>query len=383
MSPLTHRPCVATLFAFLILLASFPVHAQSRIKDNIDQQLEDTKAADQVGIGQSADDDSFSIYGMPIPILNPTIGYGLAAAGLMTFRLDSEDKVSPRSTVAMGIGYTNNRSYAFGAGTSLYLDEDRYRVNLISGYGDVNLKFFGVGNNSFFQNHPVDFSINGAFTTANARARVADHFYIGPLAKYLDSTVNFDLVPATVRQRDLDFRLAGAGAIAEYDSRDTSFSPHAGTYGELEAVRFDQRIGSDFDFFHVDGSVAHYMELTSDLVLAGQVRAATATGNAPIFALPFITLRGFPGGKYLDNITWQAQAELRWRAFWRIGFVAFAGAGQIASNLGDFAHNDLLYSGGVGIRFVASESERVNLGIDYAHASDGESAFYFRIGEAF
>jgi hypothetical protein len=79
----------------------------------------------------------------------------------------------------------------------------------------------------------------------------------------------------------------------------------------------------------------------------------------------------------------RAPAELRWRVFWRIGVVAFAGVGQTAPNLGDFLDSDVLYAGGAGLRFVASESERVNLGIDYARASDGDSAVYFRIGEAF
>jgi outer membrane protein assembly factor BamA len=177
--------------------------------------------------------------------------------------------------------------------------------------------------------------------------------------------------------------LSGAGVIAEYDTRDTSFSPHVGSYAEMEMVRFDERIGSDFDFFSLDGSAAHYLELTPDLVLAGQGRVAAVAGDAPFFALPYVTLRGFPGGKYLNDVTWQAQAELRWRVFWRIGVVAFAGVGQVAPNLGAFVDNDVLYSGGAGLRFVASESERVNLGIDYARASDGEHAFYFRIGEAF
>jgi hypothetical protein len=74
---------------------------------------------------------------------------------------------------------------------------------------------------------------------------------------------------------------------------------------------------------------------------------------------------------------------LRWRVFWRIGVVAFAGVGQTAPNLGAFLDSELLYSGGAGLRFVVSESERVNLGIDYARASDGDSAVYFPIGEAF
>jgi len=150
-----------------------------------------------------------------------------------------------------------------------------------------------------------------------------------------------------------------------------------------ELTRFDERIGSDFNFVSLDGSAAKYLELTPDLVLAGQARVAAASGNPPFFALPYITLRGFPAGKYLNDITWQAQAEMRWRVFWRIGVVAFAGVGQTAPHLGAFTDSKVLYSGGAGLRFVASEAERVNLGIDYARASDGDSAVYFRIGEAF
>jgi outer membrane protein assembly factor BamA len=307
----------------------------------------------------------------------------MAVGVLTTFRLDADDKVSPRSTVAAGAGYTDTRTYAFGVGTSFYLDEDRYRLDTLAGYGNANIKFYGIGSDSLFKDHPIDFNIRGLFGSANLRPRVAEHFYLGPLYKYLDATANFDVMPGILRPIDLDYRLSGAGLIAEYDSRDTSFSPHEGIYAELQLTRFDERIGSDFNFFSLDGSAAHYMELTPDLVLAAQGRVAAAAGDAPFFALPYITLRGFPGGKYLNDTTWQAQAELRWRIFWRIGAVAFAGVGQTAPNLGAFRDNDVLYSGGVGLRFVASESERVNLGIDYARASDGDSAFYFRIGEAF
>jgi outer membrane protein assembly factor BamA len=370
----------ACLLAALVLTDA--ARAQSRIQDHIDQQLEETPAAGAIGIGPPSD-DSFAIYGMPIPIVNPTIGHGLAIAGLTTFRLDPDDKVSPRSTVGVGVGYTDTQSYAFGATTSLYLDEDRYRVDATAGYGNANIKFYGIGTNSPFRDNPVDFGIRGLFGSANARARVTDRLYVGPLYKYLDATATFDIVPGILRPVDLDYHLSGAGLIAEYDSRDTSFSPHHGVYAEMELVRFDDIFGSDFDFFHVDGSAAYYLELTPDLVVASQGRAAAVSGDAPFFALPYVTLRGFPGGKYLNDLTWQAQAELRWRVFWRIGVVAFAGAGQVAPNLGSFADGELLYSGGAGIRFVASESERINLGIDYARASDGDSAFYFRIGEAF
>jgi outer membrane protein assembly factor BamA len=359
-----------------------PARAQSRTEDSTEPQVDDVKAADKISAG-GAVNDSFSIYGMPIPIVDPTIGHGLAVGVLSTFQLDPDDKVSPRSTVAAGAGYTDSQSYAFGASTSLYLDEDRYRVDTLVGYGNANIKFYGIGSNSLFKDHPLDFNIQGLFARANARVRVLDHFYIGPLATYLDSTAHFDVLPGILRPTDLDYRLAGAGLISEYDSRDTSFSPHEGIYAEMELTRFDERIGSDFNFVSLDGSASKYLELTPDLVLAGQARVAAASGNPPFFALPYITLRGFPAGKYLNDVTWQAQAEMRWRVFWRIGVVAFAGVGQTAPHLGAFTDSKVLYSGGAGLRFVASEAERVNLGIDYARASDGDSAVYFRIGEAF
>jgi outer membrane protein assembly factor BamA len=370
---------------FLVLLGpafADPARAQSRTEDSTKPEVDDAKAADKISVG-GAVDDSFSIYGMPIPIVDPTIGHGAAVGVLGTFRLDPDDKVSPRSTVAAGAGYTDTQSYAFGTATSLYLDEDRYRVDTLVGYGNANIKFYGIGSDSLFKNHPLDFNIHGLFARANARVRVLDHFYIGPLAKYLDSTAHFDVLPGILRPHDLDYRLAGAGLISEYDSRDTSFSPHEGIYATVELTRFDERIGSDFNFVGLDGSAADYLELTPNLVLAGQARVAAASGNPPFFALPYITLRGFPAGKYLNDVTWQAQAELRWRVIWRIGVVAFAGVGQTAPNLDAFTDSKVLYSGGAGLRFIASESERVNLGIDYARASDGDSALYFRIGEAF
>ena len=76
-----------------------------------------------------------------------------------------------------------------------------------------------------------------------------------------------------------------------------------------------------------------------------------------------------------------AQAELRWHAFWRIGFVAFGGIGSVAHSVDGF--EDLLASGGVGMRFLASKEYGVNLGIDGAVTKDGDKAFYIRVGEAF
>ncbi len=72
------------------------------------------------------------------------------------------------------------------------------------------------------------------------------------------------------------------------------------------------------------------------------------------------------------------QEELRWHAFWRVGFVAFAGMGSVAPSPDRF--EKILASGGVGARFLVSKEYGVNLGIDGAINAQGEKTFYIMVG---
>ena len=371
-----------TLAVTLWVAAPCVALAQERVQSSAEPTVRGANTANDVAVGGNVD-DSFSIYGMPIPIVDPTIGNGVAPAVLTTFRLDPDDKVSPRSSFAAAVGYTDTKSYAAGGNLKLYLGEDRYRLDMLGGYGSFNIKFYGVGSDSVLQNHPLDFNLRGSFVSATGTVRVADHVYVGPTAKYFDAQAHFGFLEPVVPDNELNVKLAGLGIVGQYDSRDTEFSPHEGILAEAELVRFDGAIGSDFSFLNFDSQASYYLEVVPDLVLATNARFAVAGHAAPFFALPFVSLRGFAAGQHLDQTVWQSQAELRWRIFWRIGVVGFFGVGQAAGGVEDFGHSELLYAGGAGIRFIASEAERVTLGLDYARSSDDDSAVYFRIGEAF
>ncbi len=54
----------------------------------------------------------------------------------------------------------------------------------------------------------------------------------------------------------------------------------------------------------------------------------------------------------------------------------------VAPKIDEFNTDNLLPSTGFGLRFMASEDHRVNIGIDYAFGRESQ-ALYFRIGEAF
>jgi len=374
----------AILSANWTVTSPAPASAQDLPQDAVVSELHALDAAQDIAIEAKPSDD-LNIYAMPIPIVDPTIGNGLALASLMTFRPDPTDRLSPRATLGFAAGYTDSNSMAAGSSLSMSLDRDRYRIDALGGYGSLNVKFYGIGEGGALQDNPLNFRLKGAFFSGSLTRRIAPHFYLGPTYKFLNSTSGFnpEAPPAGVTLPELQASLSGMGLTGEYDSRDSQFSPRKGIYATAQLIDFAQALGSDFSFLSFDGSASRYLTLSPKLVLASSLRIASAGGGAPFFALPFVSLRGFPGGKYLGENVWQGQAELRWNVYGPVGLVGFVGAGQAADSIGGFGQAKLLYAGGVGIRYMASEAERLNLGFDYAVGSDGGSAFYFRIGEAF
>jgi outer membrane translocation and assembly module TamA len=77
------------------------------------------------------------------------------------------------------------------------------------------------------------------------------------------------------------------------------------------------------------------------------------------------------------------QAEYR-QYFWRRwGFVAFAGVGNVASELIEYDFGTLKYNFGAGLRFQFNKEQKINLRADFGFGQDGNMGVYFGIEEAF
>ncbi len=68
-----------------------------------------------------------------------------------------------------------------------------------------------------------------------------------------------------------------------------------------------------------------------------------------------------------------------WR---RIGAVGFVGVGQVADRLGGFAVDRFKTSVGLGLRFLLSRDDQLNLRADFGFG-EGSSGFYLGMGEVF
>ena len=93
-------------------------------------------------------------------------------------------------------------------------------------------------------------------------------------------------------------------------------------------------------------------------------------------------LRGYQAGRYLDRYMFATQLEYRLAVFWRLGWVAFGGVGAVAPGVDQFRTDQLLPSGGTGIRFLLSRKFHVNLRTDFAWGRNGFT-WSVGVGEAF
>lgn len=351
-----------------------------QLEEQIKSKTEQSEATDEI-MGRAEDVDKILV--VPIPIIDPTLGNGLALAGLLTFPAADANEDSPRSTLAIAAAYTDTDSWMVGAGSKLYLAGDRYRVALNAGYGNLNLKYYGTSSDSTFFDNPAEFLVRGAVLDGSVQVRVAGHLYAGLKGRYLNPDVTLDVPIDFQPDLSAEFELVALGVTGEYDTRDNVWFPVSGSLGNIELLRYASQLGSEETFLTLDAGYSVYWGFSEHLVLGGSLRAAHASDDALFFMLPFVSIRGFPAGQYMNQSVIQGQAELRWMFRNDFGAVVFAGAGTAAPDFSDLGDGSNAFGFGGGLRYRISDVDKLNIGIDVAYSSSDDVTVYFRVGEAF
>jgi outer membrane protein assembly factor BamA len=176
---------------------------------------------------------------------------------------------------------------------------------------------------------------------------------------------------------------------ALWDDRDDVFASRHGWFLQATGSNAARPFGSEYAFRRLVVDGRHFIALGSSRVLALQAVTEMTGGEAPFDQLSLVGnsnyLRGYAHGRYRDLDLAMAQAEYRARLWRRLGWVAFAGAGRIASRpfdlLGSSART--LPSYGVGLRHPLFANSRSDIRVDYARGGSGQSGLYVALNEAF
>ena len=324
----------------------------------------------------------------PIPGRSPQLGWQLTLAAGYFLNSSEEEESESHPSIVGGFGMiSENESYAYGGGAYLHLLDDKLRVKAGAAYADIRYRFYGVGNDQNQLGISLDILQEMPLYFASATYRVWKKLYVG--LGYMAGTVNTQIrvvIPDPQLVNPLGDLDIGAWMVPlEYDTRDHEQFPREGIHVEGRAMFYRESSGADFNAETYKIAANFYRPIGERNVLASRVLFRWTKGDAPFFLKSSFggntDLRGYPSGRFRDNMMYAVQTEYRWQFSDRWIFTGFVGVGEVAKNFSDFGDN-YLPAAGVGTRFVLSKKHRVGLSFDVAHGKVG-TEYYFGVGEAF
>jgi hypothetical protein len=354
------------------------------------QQELNTTVAGEGQNGESKTTKTGEIVVAPFPISNPALGSGIVIVGGYLFSVSKTDTASPTSMIGGGSFYTSNGSWVWGAGTKLYLKQDRLR--LAGAYGQAQLRYdlYGVGNSAGNLGISVPIHQGGKALLLESLIRVTGKVFIGPRFQWrkLDARLQGENAPPALSINPIELKstTSSIGFHIQRDLRDNQFYPRTGTLTDVVGDFFQGNLGSDFSYQSYTFAFNKYSGLSPRQVLAFRVFGCATSGRVPFYDLCLLgvhhDIRGYKTGRYRDQLMLTTQAEYRLELPKRFGVAAFFGVGEVAPELGAFNNGNLKPGGGAGIRYTLAKKNHVNLRVDYALGLQG-GGIYMGVSEAF
>lgn len=326
----------------------------------------------------------FSVIGGPHYASDTKFGLGLVAAGL--YRTDPNDSILPPSNVSLYGDVSSVGFYMLGVRGNHIAPKGRYRIDYHLYFYSFPSDFWGIGyemgdndaNKSDMKRWQAQAEVSFLF-------RVADNFYIGPMASY-DYVIGKHIErPELLQGMDQHTWNVGAGVSLVYDNRDNLTNPHRGICLNINQMFRPRFMGNDYAFSTTAFRFDAYQRLGKGTVLAEDIGANLNFGNPSWGMMAELggthSMRGYYEGRYRDKHSLEATVELRQHVWKRNGIVVWVGAGTIFPKFSALRSKQILPNVGVGYRWEFKKN--VNVRLDYGFGKSGQSGFLFNINEAF
>ena len=328
---------------------------------------------------------------VPIPFKNALLGAGLQFGAGRLYK--PVDKPAQKQTSMFGVGgmWAEGGSWAAAAGDRRYWGHDAdIRSTVVGGAGEVFYPVIVVSPNLVNLRIPVSQQFTGGMVKLGYEAR--ENLWLNAGFKFAATEIRATGIEISDEGRkvalepSITIDLAVIDLSAEWDTRSDQFYPRDGSLISLDVGLSNEAYGADSNYIVYGLSYDGYKAFGEQHTLAWRVAGKYTTGDPPFFALPWygsgVDLRGYTPGTYIGKSLAAVQAEWRWQATKRIGFVAFGGVGGVWGDVPIFEQDDFLPAGGLGLRWRLTDKFRVNFRIDYAWGKDDE-VLLISVGEAF
>ncbi len=323
---------------------------------------------------------------MPIPIIitEPAVDNGLGLAGAF-FHKPKADQMQPGSSnlilpniSVVGGAYTGNDSWFAGGGHLRNWSKDRFRYNILGGYANVNLDWYGNGNFPVPEDG-LRYVVEGAMLDQTFLIRIAEsRWYMGAALRIVSNSVKFDL-GLPIDLPPVENAVVGASVVTRYENLDFRLGPRKGLQAEFKATVNSEAIGSDYDFEELTWELRQYFEFGDKYFLSWRFDGATTSGDVPFYMEPHIDLEGIAAMRYQGPTA--ATVEIRGGIDItpRWSLLAFAGAGKTADDISDLSSAESQTAYGAGFRYLIARRLGMRVGIDIAKGPE-ETYGYLVIG---
>jgi hypothetical protein len=320
---------------------------------------------------------------MPVPIIitEPAVDNGLGMAGVFFHKPkddqmraeDGKNLIMPNMS-ALVAGVTGNESWFVGGGHFRNWRKDRYRYNVMAGYADINLDWFG--NENFpLPGNGIRFNIKGAMLDQGFKVRLGEsRWYLGANWRYLDSAVQFK-TNLPIDLPVVENSVSGIGVVGLYEDLDYRLSPRDGFKTELTATVNNDAIGSDFDYEQFAWKIRQYFEFGEKYTFSWRLDGATTSGDVPFYLEPYIEMQGIPALRYQGATAATAEIRAGYDFHPRWTALGFVGAGRAANSFSDLSSASTRTAYGIGFRYLMAKVLGMRVGIDIARGPEGTYAY--------
>ncbi len=325
---------------------------------------------------------------IPFPIYTPETKAAFTLTGMVHFR---KDKMSRPATVMAFLAYSQLGQFRAAGRAQSYIADGRLHIAGSVGGAKWPDKFFGIGTDNT-EDDEEDFTSRSFTGRLALQYRLGKHLKAGLHTEFqhyeITKTEAGGMLDTGNVQGAHGGNIFGIGPIVTIDSRDDSFFPRTGVYGQFSAVLFPDSLG-DYDFQRYRADLRRYFPAGEKGVVAIQAYINATRGDIPFTHLSqigggggFSLVRGYYSGLFRERDVAALQGEYRMQVWKKLGAAVFGSTGAIGPDLFRARELAIKPAGGFGLRYRVGGEETINLRLDFALGKDS-SGVYFNILESF
>jgi len=331
----------------------------------------------------------------PVVAFSPETSWELGFSSLYVYYANNDIK-NRLSEINAFTFLTLNDQYGLWFDHALYTDEDNWFFLGRARYQSFPLFYHGIGPGTP-ENYLARVDANQLVIKERVLKKVVKNVFVGLEFDY-QRLSNTEFVLSEFSGDDFQRPLGsdgssnlGIGLGLVHDDRHNVLNVRKGLFSELAFLSYNDAWGSDFNFTTIYSDTRYYRPMGKNNVFAAQLFGQFNSGEVPFNQMALLggesIMRGYYYGRYRDNNQVASQVELRFLPLplgftQRIGFSVFGGAGTVFDEFDNFNTDNIVVSGGAGLRVLIFPKKDIWARVDYAVTSEGNGLYIF-IGEAF